>query len=68
MTAAKRFFRWKPSCSAAVSMLLATSLPTGARGQTKKEDKHWSAQWITAEGVAELQPLFAQVPPPLPHS
>src|SRR6516225_2118563 len=53
MTAAKRFFRWKPSCSAAVSMLLATSLPTGARGQTKKEDKHWSAQWITAEGVAE---------------
>ena len=34
-------------------MLLATSLPTGARGQTKKEDKHWSAQWITAEGVAE---------------
>src|SRR5215468_10572779 len=53
MTAAKRFFWWQPSFAAAVAMFLAASLPTGARGQSKKQDKHWSAQWITAEGAAE---------------
>ena len=51
MTATKRFFRSKPFFATVVVALLAT-LPTGTQGQSTQE-KHWSAQWITAQGVAE---------------
>jgi len=47
---------WHRKIVAVVSaMAILSAVPTGSAGQdnAKAEEKHWSAQWITAPGVAE---------------